>query len=192
MKLFGRHWVLTTDGVYGELGGVLAEHGCPWGWARMINIRNPKNPKVAAHYKIKANRKRFCESSETNPPDRNNNASWSAHNPTLTKKIAFVSWHSGGLQAISLRRPTRPRQMARFRPEPLPFVTTEDPALSSGRDKVVVWSFPIIKDGIVWVVDIRNGLYALRYKGPAARHVRRVDFIEGNSNLGDARRFSRR
>ena len=81
--------------------------------------------------------------------------------------------------------------MAKFRPEPLPVVTTEDPALSSGRDKVVVWSFPIIKDGIVWVVDIRNGLYGLRYKGPGARHVKSVDFIEGNSNLGDHRRFSR-
>lgn len=191
IRLFRRPFVMTTDEVYGQLGGVLADHGCPWGWARFVNIRNPKKPRVVSHYKIRANRKKFCKSEEKNPPDRHNNSSWSAHNPTVTRKVAFVSWHSGGLQAISLKRPARPRQLAKFRPKPLPFVTTEDPALSSGRDKVVVWSFPIIQDGIVWVVDIRNGLYALRYKGPAARHVRNVDFIEGNSNLGDHRRFAR-
>ena len=190
-KLHNRPWVLTSDEVYGELGGVLAEHGCPWGWVRFVKIRKPKHPKVASQYKIRANRKKFCRSEETNPPDRNNNSSWSAHNPTLTKKVAFITWHSGGLQAISLRRPARPRQMAKFVPEPLPVVTTEDPALSSGRDKVVMWSFPIIKDGVIWVVDLRNGLYALKYKGPGRRHVNRIDFLEGNSNLGAARRFAR-
>src|SRR3712207_7321940 len=38
-------------------------------------------------------------------------------------------------------------------------VQTEDPALSQGREKVVVWSFPIVKDGLIYVVDVRNGLY---------------------------------
>ena len=190
-KLHNRPWVLTTDEVYGELGGVLPDHGCPWGWVRFVKIRNPKRPVVKSHYKIKANQNKFCDSPETNPPDRNNNASWSAHNPTLTKKVAFISWHSGGLQAVSLRRPGRPRQLARFVPEPLPAVATEDPALSTGRDKVVVWSFPIIKKGVVWVVDIRNGLYSFKYRGPGQRHVKRIGFLEGNSNLGAARRLGR-
>jgi hypothetical protein len=49
-----------------------------------------------------------------------------------------------------------------------------------------VWSFPIIKDGLIYVVDIRNGLYVLKYRGPHAHEIRRIDFLEGNSNLGDA------
>ncbi len=36
-------------------------------------------------------------------------------------------------------------------------------ALSRGPNKVVMWSFPIIKDGLIYVVDIRNGLLVLRY-----------------------------
>ena len=49
-----------------------------------------------------------------------------------------------------------------------------------------MWSYPIIKDGLIYVVDLRNGLYAVRYRGPFEREVRRISFLEGNSNQGDA------
>lgn len=39
----------------------------------------------------------------------------------------------------------------------------EDPALPRSPNKVIVWSFPIIKDGLIYVIDVRNGLYILRY-----------------------------
>ena len=29
-----------------------------------------------------------------------------------------------------------------------------------------MWSYPIIEDGLIYVVDIRNGLYVLEYHGP--------------------------
>jgi hypothetical protein len=35
-------------------------------------------------------------------------------------------------------------------------------------------------------VDIRNGLYILRYTGPHADEVNHIAFLEGNSNLGNA------
>jgi hypothetical protein len=52
--------------------------------------------------------------------------------------------------------------------------------LSVGPNKVVVWSFPII----------RNGLYVLRYTGRHARGVCRIRFLDGNCNLGDALRLA--
>ncbi len=122
-----------------------------------------------------------------NPP----RTSYSAHNPTLTPNLAISTWHSGGVQAVSLRDPRRPVQAAEFFPEPLARVDLEDPRLSSDPDtgrneKVVMWSYPIIQDGLIYVVDLRNGLYVLRYDGAHAREVRRIDFLEGNSNQGDA------
>jgi hypothetical protein len=68
-------------------------------------------------------------------------------------------------------------------------VANEDPALSMGTNKVVMWSFPIIKDGLIYVVDVRNGLYILNYTGPRAGEVESLAFLEGNSNLGDAIRL---
>jgi hypothetical protein len=87
--------------------------------------------------------------------------------------------------------PRRPAQAGWFSPVPLAAVANEDPALSRGPNKVVMWSFPIIRHGLVYVVDIRNGLYVLRYTGPHAKEVNRIRFLEGNSNLGDARRLAR-
>ena len=52
-----------------------------------------------------------------------------------------------------------------------------------------MWSYPIIHNGLIYVVDIRNGLYILRYTGPGARSVRRIRFFEGNSNRGAASRL---
>ncbi|HET7870274.1 MAG TPA: hypothetical protein VFM85_08145 [Actinomycetota bacterium] len=65
-------------------------------------------------------------------------------------------------------------------------MATEDPALSRGTNKVVMWSYPIICKGLIYAIDIRNGLYILRYTGPHADEVANIGFLEGNSNLGDA------
>ena len=67
----------------------------------------------------------------------------------------------------------------------------EDPRLSSDPDtgrneKVVMWSYVIIKDGLIYVVDLRNGLYVLEYRGPFAGEVLGARFLDGNSNQGDA------
>lgn len=46
-----------------------------------------------------------------------------------------------------------------------------------------MWSYPVIQDGLIYVVDVRNGLYVLRYHGPWAGQVGDESFLEGNSNL---------
>jgi hypothetical protein len=188
IKLFRRDWVYVSDEVYGT--ATAPDHGCPWGWARMIDISDPQRPVVRGEYRLPENDPSTCD--EFNPP----RTSYSAHNPTQTKRIVFTTWHSGGLQAISVRSPRRPSQLAEFFPEPLDEVLLEDPRLSSDPDtgrneKVVMWSYPIIKDGLIYVVDLRNGLYVLDYKGRFSREVSRIDFLEGNSNQGDALCFER-
>jgi len=45
---------------------------------------------------------------------------------------------------------------------------------------------PIVKDGLIYVVDIRNGLFVLRFLGPHSEEVDQIQFLEANSNLGDA------
>jgi len=46
-----------------------------------------------------------------------------------------------------------------------------------------MWSYPIIKDGLIYVVDVRNGLYVLRYTGVGEQTIATEEFLEGNSNL---------
>jgi hypothetical protein len=139
-----------------------------------------------AEYKIEQNYQAYCD---TVPEDQDNLASYSSHNPTLTDHLAFITWHSGGFHAIDLTKPAAPAQAAVFMPEPLATVVTEDPALSSGRDKVVMWSYPIIRKGLIYLTDVRNGFYILKYQGPYENEVADINFLEGNSNLGDSKRI---
>jgi hypothetical protein len=183
LKLWGRKWAWVSDEVYGTATG--EGHGCPWGWARMIDISDPTHPTVEAEYRLPENDPSTC--ADWNPP----HTSYSAHNPTLTPHIAFTTWHSGGFQAVSVADPEHPTQLAEFFPKPLDEVMLEDPRLSSDPDtgrheKVVMWSYPIIQKGFIYVVDLRNGLYVLKYKGPFEREVKQIRFLEGNSNQGNA------
>jgi hypothetical protein len=182
-KLWGRDWAWVSDEVYGS--ATAPGHGCPWGWTRMVDISDPANPTVEAEYREPENNPSTCAS--WNPP----RTSYSAHNPTLTPHIGFSTWHSGGMQAISVARPDAPYQLAEFLPKPLREVDLEDPRLSSDPDtgrneKVVMWSYAVIQDGLIYVVDLRNGLYVLEYRGPYDEEVRRADYLDGNSNQGDA------
>jgi hypothetical protein len=183
VKLWNRDWAWVSDEVYGTATG--SAHGCPWGWARLVDITDPTKPTVEAAYRIAENDPDAC--AEFNPP----RTSYSAHNPTLTPNIAFSTWHSGGLQAVSIQKPWQPSQLAEFFPKPLGNVLLEDPRLSSDPDtgrneKVVMWSYPVIKDGLIYVTDIRNGLYVLEYNGQFEGEVEKIGFLEGNSNQGDA------
>ena len=66
--------------------------------------------------------------------------------------------HEHGLQAIDISDPGVPLQGGWFSPTPLAAVATEDPALSAGPNKVVVWSYPIVKNGLIYVIDIPDDL----------------------------------
>jgi hypothetical protein len=92
------------------------------------------------------------------PQERDRRSSFSSHNPTVTKHLGLVAWHSAGLQVFTTADPAHPAQVAEFLPEPLEAMATEDPTLSSGLDTVVMGSYPVIQDGLIYVVDIRNGL----------------------------------
>lgn len=182
-KLWKKDYAIVADEVYGEALEVVngGGHGCPWGWARMIDIADPKKPVVVKEHKLPQNEAAFCDTDVPRP-----SSSYAAHNPTLTPNIMLITWHSGGLQAIDVSSPANPSQLAEFKPTPLPAVTQEDPALSAGIDKVVMWSFPIVQNGLIYVTDVRNGLYILRYNGPHEEEIDTATFLEGNSNQGHA------
>ncbi len=183
----GRPYALTTDEIYGTFTD--PTFGCPWGWARLINVADPAHPQITGEYKIAQDDQSFC-GSPADDPATEQFTSYSSHNPTVLPDVAFIDWHSGGLQAIDIADPADPAQGGWFSPAPLASVATEDPALSRGPNKVVLWSYPVIRNGLIYAIDIRNGLYILRYTGPHAAEALDIHFFEGNSNLGDAPRLA--
>jgi len=191
VKVPARELVVTTDEIYGDLLDDFAfeDHGCPWGWVHIVDVSDESVPRVVGQYRTEQNTDAYCASEEGQDPANTYFTSYSAHNPTVLRRLALVTWHSSGLQAFSLGDPTAPRRTGFFSPEPLIDVDTEDTALGQGLNKVIMWSYPIIKDGLIYVVDVRNGLYVLEYTGPGAGALGGIGFYEGNSNLGAAARL---
>jgi len=168
----GRDLLVLTDEVYPAPVG----DGCPWGWTRLVDISTPSQPRAVGEFRIGENDATACP----NNPDTVETFAYTAHNPTATSNLAFVTWYTGGLRAIDISAPETPVEVGTFMPEPLPSVAIEDPRF--GGDPVMMWSYPIIRDGLIYVSDSRNGLYILRYNGPHADEVDAITFLEGNSN----------
>lgn len=181
MTVPGRSLALTTDEVYGAYTD--PSNGCPWGWMRMIDVSDPAHPSIVGEYNLPQDEQSFC-SSAGNHPATERFTSYSSHNPTVLRDLALIAWHSGGLQAVDISDAAHPTQGGFFSPTPLDQVAIEDPALGRGPNKVIFWSYPIISHGLIYVMDIRNGLYILRYTGPNSDEVAGTEFFEGNSNLG--------
>ena len=124
VKLWEKDWVYVSDEVYGTATG--DDHGCPWGWARMVDISDPLAPTVEAEFRLPENFESSCAA--WNPP----RTSYSAHNPTVSPRIVLTTWHSGGFQMINVQHPWAPYQLAEFFPDPPDEVMLEDPRLSDG------------------------------------------------------------
>ncbi len=171
VQALGRDVLVVTEEVYPAPYGT----GCPWGKLRTVDISNPAAPALLGELGLPENDPATCEMRAI---DR---ITFTAHNATVTQDLALVTWYAGGLQAIDISDATKPRQLGELRPDPIPAVTNEDPAL--GGSLVEMWSYPVIQDGLIYVVDVRNGLYVLRYRGLWEEQVSRTTFLEGNSNL---------
>ncbi|MEA2527242.1 MAG: hypothetical protein QOF73_4469 [Thermomicrobiales bacterium] len=159
--------VVTTQEIYGP-------GTCPYGQLHIVDVQDPAVPVVVGAFGIEENDPGRCAETE------GRDAAFTTHNPLVVGDLAFVSWYAGGLWAIDLRDPAQPRAMGSFVPDPLSAVAADDWTL--GTYPVRMWSSPIIRDGLVYVVDIRNGLFVLRYTGPRASEVAGVAWAEGNAN----------
>jgi len=166
----GRDLLVATEEIYPVPYGA----GCPWGHVRTVDISDPTRPTIAGEVALPENDKGFCSSAVAH-------TAFTAHNATVTHDLALVTWYAAGLEAIDISNPAAPVRLAEFRPEPLASVDHEDPGL--GGNPVEMWSYPIIDRGLIYVVDVRNGLYVVRYQGLWGEQVSSLAFSEGNSNL---------
>jgi len=173
----GRDLIINTDEIYGTF--TIPFHGCPWGWVHIIDSSDPSSPEIVSEYKTSKN---VCPADD---PLTQQFTSYASHNPTVTPNLVLVTWHAAGFQVIDIANETKPKQAGWFSPAPLPAVATEDQALNGGPNKVTMWSYPVVDDGLIYVIDLRNGLYILEYKGKFTVQIGKLDFLEGNSNQGD-------
>ncbi|MFN8474478.1 MAG: hypothetical protein U0822_19965 [Anaerolineae bacterium] len=146
----GSELVVLTSEIYGP---------CPYGWLHVADITDPARPRLRSEFKIAENEAARCgESTRVG-------GTYTAHDPLVLPHIAFVTWYTGGLQAVDLSAPEAPRALAQFRPVP---PTVKHPETVLGPGHSFMWSYPILHNGLIYAADITGGLYVLKYSGPHA------------------------
>jgi hypothetical protein len=189
----------TNDLVVGDEIYVTTD-GCPFGWMRVIDRGSLLAPaRVLSQFKLPENNALACSGKLTS--DRNANGAhldgtFTMHNQTVTRHYVLTSWYGAGLRVIDVSKPSHPVEVAFFVPQPVddPLASIPDtPAPIYGSTPstaddwwVATWSYPIIRNGYIYVSDVRNGLYILKPTPgtPLATELDGIRFDEGNSDLG--------
>lgn len=143
---------------------------CPKGWIDIVDVSNESMPTRVGTW-------RHPYSTMCDVNDRELGLfGYGAHNPTVTANLALVSWYRAGFLVFDISDPAMPVPVGSY-------VPNAPPGSLFAWGRVATVSYPIIKDGLIYVVDGRNGLDILRYVGPRREEVDGVHFLEGNSNL---------
>jgi len=143
---------------------------CPFNGLALADISDPAHPQIVAEFKLPENR---CTDL---PPD---DPVYAPHNPTTVGSRAFVSWYAAGVQAIDWSDPVTPRRIGQF----VPLTEGTTPRSLLGGYPVQMFSYPILRGGLIYVVDSVSGLYILRYTGPGMEEVNAVPRAEGNLSV---------
>ncbi|HLW17906.1 MAG TPA: hypothetical protein VKV69_11175 [Actinomycetota bacterium] len=189
----GTNELVVGDEIY------VTTDGCPFGWMRILDQGNLlRAPRVISEFKLPENGVDGCAGHLTS--DRNANGAtidgtFTMHNQTVTRHYVLTSWYGAGLRVIDITDPARPVEVSSFVPTPVQSIasTPDTPAPIYGATASTaddwwdaMWSYPVIRDGLIYVADVRNGLYILRPRPGTAlsAELRCIGFTEGNSNLG--------
>jgi hypothetical protein len=155
-------YVLVTQEVY----------ACPFAGLFLADISNESHPQIVSRFDLPENDPACAALPQAE-------AVFTAHNPLVVGDLAFVTWYGGGLQALDLSDPAQPRRVGLF----VPRGEGAAPQSYVGAYPVQTWSYPILREGLIYVSDIQSGLYVLRYTGPGADALGRIPLAEGNATI---------
>ena len=207
VKVPGQDLAIVGDEVYG--GG----DGCPYGKMRVVTLGSAtERPAQIGAFGLAENEPANCDKQAGSlaapapvgvlkntirnanglPPD----GTFSMHNQTVIPGYVFTSWYGGGMRIVDISAPSAPVEVGAFVPKPLTTVRTNSDSVGPAQrgragflDDWLVesWSYPVLRNGLIYITDIRSGLYILRPAAgaPFASAVASTEFAEGNSNVGD-------
>ena len=143
---------------------------CPFNGLALADISDAAHPRIVSEFKLPENR---CTDLPPGGPV------FSPHNPTVVGNLVFASWYSAGVQAIDWSDPLAPRRVGQF----VPLADGDTPSSLLGDYPIQMFSYPILRGGLIYVVDSVSGLYILQYTGPGMEEVNAVPRAEGNLSV---------
>lgn len=139
-----------------------SDPNAPVGAARIIDIANPKRPRVVSNIRLEVNTRKARAGPEADDPAARTATGYSAHYCAVPKQtepgIVACSFILSGLRVFDIRDPRRPKEIAYFNPpiathsdgSPVVYSAVSGPAFAPER-------------GEVWYTDANYGFFALRF-----------------------------
>ncbi|HJU24099.1 MAG TPA: hypothetical protein VJ891_16465 [Casimicrobiaceae bacterium] len=176
IRIRGKHYILASD----ELGPTLTNHASacaqglpPWGFPRLIDIEDEKNPKTVALLKLEIDDPANCDAL-ANDPAMTGSFGYSAHychadDPNNTKLVA-CSRHEAGVRVFDVSDPYHPKEVAYYKPP----VRSGNNLPGSGINAIANHTFDWSKSNsrfikqkgarYLWITSADNGFQVLRFE----------------------------
>lgn len=152
-------------------------YDCPFAAVFIAHLVDESHPNIVGRFALPENDPNCPEPARLEPNLTQSTAGvFTSHNPLVVGDLAFVTWYGGGLQVLDVTEPSQPYRAGLF----VPTGVGAAPESYMGAYPVQVWSYPILRDGLIYVSDIQSGLYILKYTGPWAEAINTLPLAEGN------------
>lgn len=159
VTIAGRPYVLAMDETF------RSGEGCPWGWARIVDVSDATSPVQISTFRLEVNMRRHCERT------LRDNAMYSSHylgvdNPE-DAKLAFFTWYSSGLRVVDISDPYSPKEVGYFIPGATTNTLFQDdrPTRFGNRNIDYAYSFVRFHKRNIWFNSIYGGFWVVRFTG---------------------------
>lgn len=160
VKIRGRKYVLAQDETFNTVG-------CPWGWARIIDVNNEREPFQISSFRLEVDMRRHCE--ET----RQDNAMYSAHylgvDDPEEAKLAFFTWYSSGLRIVDITDPYAPKEVGYYVPGATTDTVFRDTVPTRFGNNLIDYAYSFVRyhKGNIWFNSVYGGFWVVRFTGRA-------------------------
>jgi hypothetical protein len=116
-----------------------------WGYTRILDLKDPGNPRQVAEYTIPETR--------MYPAPADQSFGYSAHNPWVHGDTAYIAHYDGGIRAVDISDPARPREIG--------YLIPAHRQAGAERLRSSMWGVMTDERGLIYASDMINGLYIL-------------------------------
>jgi hypothetical protein len=151
----------------GELGV------CPGSWPKIINIADERNPRIDAEFKLQMNQPENCSTTVLGTRETALTGSVASHfndvDDAQNTRLGLFPFLAGGLRIVDLRNPSKPVEVAYYKPGAHPGTILNARGLHWTRtffndqatDACMSHALYVPQTGHIWFASVSNGFYVL-------------------------------
>lgn len=133
--------------------------GCPWGWARIIDITDEENPLQISTIRLEVSQRRNCD--ETTQDQAMYSSHYIGVDSVRDTSMVFFTWYSSGLRVYDIRDPYNPKEIGYYIPGGDPNTTLKP--IEEFANKRVDYAYSYVryrpKTGHIWFNSVLNGFH---------------------------------